>query len=259
MISKKTVLLVDDEVDFVDLVKFQLLAKGYHVVTAHNGFEALEAIGANTPDLIVMDINMPKMGGLDFYNKISTEFGRSKYPILVLTARTNLEKTFRDLEVDGFMTKPFEIDDLIREVERLSSGGVNQVIFLIDSKENPNVKQMTGALLGERYEVVNVEDLGALRDRAAGKKPAFIILEYMQKEMAGDKFITAIKSDPLFRDIPIIVYSYSGFKEYEDKSLKAGADKYLGKPESSRDVLRALKELRIESDKKSGKGVRHYV
>jgi DNA-binding response OmpR family regulator len=196
--------------------------------------------------LIVLDINMPGMGGVEFYGKISTEYGRTKYPILVLTARANLEETFRDIEIDGFMIKPFEIDSFVKEVDRLSSGHVNPVIFLVDFKENPNVRQMMEALRKERYDVINVEDFGTLKSKAEERKPNFIVLEYMQKEMAGDKFIETIKAVPLLSDVPLIVYSYTGFKEYEDKSLQAGADKYLGKPEDGRDLLRAIKELKME-------------
>lgn len=243
--DKKTILLVDDEVDLTELVEFQLTAKGYNVIVAHNGIEALKVLNKTSPDLIILDVNMPGMGGLEFYNKISAAHGGAKYPTLVVTARTNLEGIFKDIETEGFMTKPFEIDSLIREVDRITSDMVNPMIFLVDFKEKPNVVQMIEAFNKGRYDVINVEDYRTLRSKAEEKKPDFIILEYMQREMAGDKFIKTIKADSLLSGIPIIVYSYTGFEECEEKSLSAGADKYLGKPESCEDLLKAIKELKM--------------
>jgi len=59
---------------------------------------------------------MPKLGGLGFYQKICYGQDQPKYPVLVLTARANMEKLFKELNVDGFMAKPFEIKELIGEV-----------------------------------------------------------------------------------------------------------------------------------------------
>ncbi len=246
---RKTILLIDDEVDLVDLVKFQLVAKGYNVVTANDGLEGLERLKIVKPDLIILDMNMPRMGGLEFYGKISTDRGKSKYPVLVLTARANLEKTFKDIAVDGFMSKPFEIDQLILEVERITSGGCDPVIYLADFKENPHVGKIKEVFSTERYSVVQVDDLAQLRVKTEAKKPAFIILEYMQRGMGGEDFIKKIKGDSLFDGVSVIVYSYAGFKEYGDKSLAAGADKYLGKPESYAVFVNAVKELELSRKK----------
>ena len=119
--SNKIVLLIDDETDLVEMVKFQLEKKGYKVVPAYNGKEALDKLKDIKPDLIILDINMPTMGGLEFFNEISTEHGQPKYPVLVLTARANLEGIFKAIEVGGFVSKPFEIDYLISEVDRITS------------------------------------------------------------------------------------------------------------------------------------------
>ncbi len=121
MDTKKTILIVDDEAILVDLLQFQLTAKGYHVLTACDGRGGLEELSKTSPDLIILDINMPHIGGLEFYTKITDEQGLSQYPVLVLTARTLLEKTFKDIKAAGFMSKPFEINELIDEVDRITA------------------------------------------------------------------------------------------------------------------------------------------
>ena len=117
MEKKSLIMLIDDEKDLVDMLSFQFQAKGYDTVTASNGLEGLEMLNKVRPDLIVLDLNMPKMGGIEFYQKICGSDGRPAYPVLVLTARANMEQLFKDLEIDGFMAKPFDVDQLIQEAE----------------------------------------------------------------------------------------------------------------------------------------------
>src|SRR4029077_16070984 len=81
------------------------------------------------PDLIILDMNMPRMGGLEFYQKISDQLNQPKYPVLVLTARANMETLFKELNIDGFMAKPFEVDNLLEEIN-----------IIIKKRFNPSVK-----------------------------------------------------------------------------------------------------------------------
>ena len=117
MKEHKSILIVEDEGDLVEMIKFQFLAKGYEVHTANDGIEALERLITVTPDLIILDLNMPRMGGIEFYNNICDENGRPKYPVLILTARANTAKLFKELEVNGFLAKPVDIEQLYAEVE----------------------------------------------------------------------------------------------------------------------------------------------
>jgi len=244
----KTILLVDDKPDLVNLMKYPLVDRGYNIETANDGMEALEKLKKISPSLIVLDMNMPRMGGLEFYNKISTGYGKSKFPVLVLTDRANLEETFRDIEVDGFMSKPFEIDDFVNEVERIIGGKINPNVFLIDIIENPHVKKIKETLEAARYDVVNIESFIDLREKSQGKKPNFIFMEYMQKDIKGDKLIDTIKSDLFFKDVPIIVYSYSGFEVNREKSMNAGASRYLGKPEDYDVFVTTIRGFEVKKD-----------
>ncbi len=119
MINQKTILLIDDEIDLQQLVKIALKLKGYHIETANNGLEGLEKLETVKPNLIILDMNMPKMGGLEFYQKICDQSNQPKYPVLVLTARANMEQVFKGLNIDGFMAKPFEIDELLQRVDTI--------------------------------------------------------------------------------------------------------------------------------------------
>jgi len=108
--------LIDDERDLTEMIEFQLKDEGYCVEVAYDGLEGLEKLKTFTPDLIILDINLPRMGGIEFYKKTCLPDGSSRYPVLVMTARANLESVFQGLKVEGFLSKPFEIDVLLSEV-----------------------------------------------------------------------------------------------------------------------------------------------
>lgn len=242
----KNILIIDDETNLTDMVKFQLSAKGYKVATASNGEEGLQRLTLFEPDLIILDINMPKMGGIEFLEKISTAHGRPRYPILVLTARANLEKTFKDIDVDGFMSKPFDIAHLISKIEELTAVGRNPLIFVLDRGNRAQAQKIEEVFLNERYDVTVSDTLDSLI-QGKGRKPDFILLEYVQEDMAGAKCVSIIKKTPSLKDVPVIVYHFPDFERYRERSLQAGADKYLGNPsESYGDFVAAVKELQLK-------------
>ncbi|MBI3602605.1 MAG: response regulator transcription factor [Candidatus Omnitrophica bacterium] len=117
MDTPKKILIVDDETDLVQMIAFQFSARGFQTQTASDGVEALDQLRNFTPDLIILDVNMPRMGGIEFYNKICNSNSKPLYPVLVLTARANIKDLFQQFDIDGFMIKPFEIDQLICEAE----------------------------------------------------------------------------------------------------------------------------------------------
>ncbi len=119
MSRNASILVIDDEADLRQLVKIVLEFAGYQVETAADGLEGLERLKAFNPDLIVLDMNMPKMGGLEFYQKICDAPHHPRYPVLILTARANVDKLRDDLGIEGLMTKPFEIDELLKKVESI--------------------------------------------------------------------------------------------------------------------------------------------
>ncbi len=115
----KTIMIVDDEKDLRDIIEFKFKSKGFVTVTACDGVDALDKLKTIEPDLIVLDMNMPRMDGLEFYNAIRGNEVRSKCPVLILTARANMGQTIKDSAIEGFMPKPFELNDLINEAEAI--------------------------------------------------------------------------------------------------------------------------------------------
>src|SRR6185503_20411233 len=107
MTTQKTILLIDDEPDLREMIQFQLQAKGFKVVTAQNGEEGIEHLKTIKPDVILLDMNMPKMGGLEFYERIKGEDKKTPYPIIALTAQMMIEGLFEGFDIEAFVAKPF--------------------------------------------------------------------------------------------------------------------------------------------------------
>ncbi len=116
---KRKLLLVDDDTSLLITLRDFLRFEGYDVVTAESGEQALVALKDMCPDLIILDMSMPGMGGIGFLKEILQKNGKPRYPVLVLTARANMAEFFADVEVDGFIAKPCDPQDLLMEVTRI--------------------------------------------------------------------------------------------------------------------------------------------
>ncbi len=108
-----TILVVEDNVELLMLMK-QLLQQRYHVLTASNGIEALQVVGAHDIDLVVSDVMMPEMGGNELTTQLKQNPDYSHLPVILLTARTQEEDRKESLLIgaDDYITKPFRMGDL---------------------------------------------------------------------------------------------------------------------------------------------------
>ncbi len=115
----KKILIADDEPQLALALKIRLQSKGFQVVTVSDGRQALELIAQDKPDLVILDVVMPVMDGYFCLREINQRFGRTKIPVIILTARDRMKELF-DLEgVEDYVIKPFDHDDLLIRIERV--------------------------------------------------------------------------------------------------------------------------------------------
>jgi DNA-binding response OmpR family regulator len=110
------VLVIDDDEDLLDVVKFFLNRDGYHVTTAKNGQQGLDAVAASMPDLILLDMKMPVMNGWVFAKEYHHRYDGRCAPILVVTAADDARQRSIETGAAGWLSKPFEADELMRAV-----------------------------------------------------------------------------------------------------------------------------------------------
>ena len=114
------ILIADDEKDVLDIMAKKIKANGYSAVKASNGQEAWEKIQKESPDIILLDLNMPKMDGFAVLKKLREDPSSEKWqPVIIISARTELvdmKKGF-ELEADHYLTKPCQIGDILKAIK----------------------------------------------------------------------------------------------------------------------------------------------
>ena len=113
------ILLIDDEKDILLTIGDFLNINGYTILTATNGEEALRQLEGNKPDLLILDINMPKMNGLAFLTAVQANPEWADIPVYVFTGRANMEQYFEEVRVAGFMAKPCLPDKLLTDIKNI--------------------------------------------------------------------------------------------------------------------------------------------
>ena len=117
------VLVVDDEPDVASLLALMLKSQGYNVLTAGDGQEALEKARAEKPDLIVLDVMLPKLDGYKVARMLKFDEKFSHIPIIMLTAKIQEKdrKTGLETGADAYVTKPFDTAQLLEKVKEILS------------------------------------------------------------------------------------------------------------------------------------------
>ena len=199
--AKYKILVVDDDRNIVDLVRLYLERDGYQVLVAYDGLEALKLARQRRPDLIVLDLLLPEVDGLDVCRILQTE---SKVPIIMLTAKTTEEDKLIGLELgaDDYITKPFSPRELVARV-RTVLRRVGQ-----EAPESPTEMHFADLVIDRRSHEVRV------RDEVVDLTPTeFRLLEVLAEE-PGRAFTRLELLDRVFG------YDFVGFERTVDVHVK---------------------------------------
>lgn len=121
MADKATILVIEDDKSVRTLVSKSLTARGYMVETCDDGLEGLTKLERTRPDLIIVDIMMPRLDGMTFVKAIKGNKNTSPIPIIFLTANNDPKSMIAGINLGAkhYVTKPFQIEDLLGKVEKL--------------------------------------------------------------------------------------------------------------------------------------------
>jgi DNA-binding response OmpR family regulator len=116
--SQKKILVVDDEVDLVETIRFPLEMEGFNVLVCYNGEDALNQARKEKPDLILLDLMLPKLDGYKVCRLLKFDERYKDIPILMLTAKTQEKDKLlgKETGANEYITKPFDIDELMKKV-----------------------------------------------------------------------------------------------------------------------------------------------
>ncbi|HET9199831.1 MAG TPA: response regulator [Dehalococcoidia bacterium] len=116
--ARPTILVVEDDERIQRLVELVLRGEGYSVLQAGDGRQALDMIDSAKPDLVLLDLMLPVLDGWALRERLRQRPTTSDIPIILMSAVRNLPEAAQELEVADYLSKPFEIDDLVRSVRR---------------------------------------------------------------------------------------------------------------------------------------------
>ncbi|MFC2091548.1 PleD family two-component system response regulator [Elusimicrobiota bacterium] len=117
----RKILIADDDSDILKFIQINLEKNEYDVVTASDGYEVIDKLASEKPDLILLDINMPKMTGLEILSSIKENPVTRDIPVIMVTAEsegTVFEQAV-ERQADGYIVKPFKIDYLLDKIRHL--------------------------------------------------------------------------------------------------------------------------------------------
>lgn len=218
--EKKTILLIDDDTSLLTTLGDFLSFEGYEVVGAESGEAGLAKLEAVRPDLIILDMSMPGMGGMGFLERIS-EQGKPRYPVLVLTARASMAEFFANVEVDGFVAKPCDPSDLLMEVGRIvflrsgqegePSAEVKAARKVLVGEDSPQTREALGEAFAAEGCVAHFAARGPeVIERAVLEKPDAVVVKLALPGMSGDVTAGALTQMATTAGIPLVVYDAAG-------------------------------------------------
>ena len=253
--TRRKILLIDDDASLLITLSDFLSFEGYEVSTADCGENGLEVLDAVDPDLIILDMSMPGIGGMGFLKEITDSTGRPKYPVLVLTARANMAEFFADMEVDGFIAKPCDPADLLMEVGRIvflrsgdeETGDISSHLdgkVLVAEDDQVCSQLLTGQLEQAGFKVCSVYKGPEVLEKAITEKPDVIVMKLVMSSMNGDAVAAVLRDMPNTRSIPIVLFDDSDSSAPETNYLdgKTGVKRFVRSSDPS-EIIEAVKQI----------------
>ncbi len=253
------ILLVDDDKDFLKAVKIALDSHGFQVITALDGEEGLVKAKETNPDLIILDVMLPKKDGYAVCHDIKSSDTTSKIPILLLTSlgkqkegKDGAKILAKGHAAEGYLEKPVEPRLLVEKATELieKSGKVEEKkvkVLLID--DDPDFIAAVKTILEENDCEVKISYTG--EDgivRAGQENPDLILLDVMLPEKDGYAVCKELKEGNKTKSIPIVMLTSVGAKLTDPEYAKAmaithQADDYIEKPVEAKELLNRIRKL----------------
>ncbi|NWF74955.1 MAG: response regulator [Nitrospirae bacterium] len=170
MAKKNKILIVDDAIDTVELLKKRFISEGYETAEAYNGEEGLQKVAEYNPDLIVLDVMMPKIDGYEVCRKLKSNEKTKYIPILMLTAKGEVESKVKGLDIgaDDYLAKPFDYKELSARIRSLLSIKASHEKLVVEEKKGA-LEQMMDQVA---HEIRNpLTSIGGFARKVYGKLP----------------------------------------------------------------------------------------
>lgn len=269
--EKKRIVIAEDDMVLNEALAIKLRKGGYIVDKAEDGIVALEKIRENKPDCILLDILMPRKGGIEVLEEIHTDPALRDIPVIIISnSGQPVEiKKAQELGARGFLIKAvFDPNDVLEKVRSVLSGEVQGAGVITQNMSvgggvqspvapAPAATPVTGTktfilvveddkflrellvrkLASEGFDVQNAIDAQAAFAIMAERQPNIVLLDLILPGVSGFEILEKIKADPKNADLPVIILSNLGQKEDLDRALLLGAKDFMVKANFTLDEI----------------------
>ncbi|MFO8102147.1 MAG: PAS domain S-box protein [Dehalococcoidia bacterium] len=221
-----TILVVDDETNIRRFLRYELTMKGYQVIEASNGKEAIALVKKHHPDLITMDVVMPDLDGFQVASELKSDPETRNIPIIMVSVMEDKQQAL-SVGASDYVTKPFGGDAILEKVTRLLRDPQGSILVVDDDEHL--VKSIDFELQQRGYSTSVAHDGEEALKVIEQNPPDLIILDIMMPKLDGHQVIKALKSRPETSRIPIIVLTGVEVAGERMKAFSLGANEYLVK------------------------------
>ncbi len=252
---KKKILIVEDDLDIVDLLQSQVKALGYDSIVAGNGKQAVDMATSQLPHLILMDIMLPVMDGLDATRQIRENPITCSIPIIAVTALGGQKDKEKCLQsgCDDYLSKPFtqftrlqlysHIEKLLKQDGVQPSGLTPMKKKILIAEDNLAVNKALQLILEPHYETIPVMDGKQAVEFAVTQLPDLILMDIIMPVMNGYQATRQIRQNPKTHSIPVIAVTALTSSEEREECFKSGCDDHIAKPFTTKDLFPCIEKL----------------
>ncbi|HKX32975.1 MAG TPA: response regulator [Blastocatellia bacterium] len=258
------ILVIEDDPDLLRLISYLFTSFGYTTLTADDGEEGLEMARHNRPDLILCDLQLPKLDAYEAASRLKSDPNLSRTKLVAVTALALVGDRDRMAAAgfDGYITKPINARTFVKEAERflashqvavrqaLESEFVGQESAVAPKRAKILVvddilvnRTLARNVLGSAgYEVVTASGGAEALNLVHSLMPDLIMTDLSMDRGNGDQLIVAVRADQRLRHIPIIVLTATFTEEPDrERCLALGADRFLIRPIAANTLLNEVK------------------
>ncbi len=262
--SQKRILVVEDNPQNLKLVRDLLECRGHDVVSAVDGASGIDKAQREIPDLILMDVQLPGMDGLDATRRLKADSRTAEIPVIAVTAHAlqGDSSRIRKAGCDGYITKPIDTRKFVDSVEaalRIEAGApapekiiepgeapqlppTAGVILVVDDDDR-NRKLVEAVLFPEGYRVIHAENGEQALKSIVSDPPDLVLLDVIMPGMDGYDVTRRIRSEPSTRALPIVLITAHGNEDGKKRGIECGCDEFVQKPFDRNELLTRIRSL----------------
>lgn len=261
------ILVIEDNPANLELISYLLKAYGFDPAVARDGEEGLEAAARTRPDLVLCDVQLPRIDGLEVVRRLKNEMGLTQVPVVAVTALAMVGDRERLLAAgfDGYIGKPIEPRNFIAQVQSFLGGGhaplpaaraaapaatpspaivpTRGSVLVVDNAA-VNRQLLSSLLTPAGFEVLTAASGNEAACRLQDTVPELIVCDIHMPGGDGFELLQRVKSDPRLRRVPFILISATVWDEVDRRrGLALGADRFILRPVEARTLIDEIEGL----------------